>query len=197
VSIPATSKFWTYEKYRQLPDDGIRYEVIHGELLMTPSPSPTHQTLSRRLQFVFYQLEQQGQGQIFNAPIDLMIPGGTPVQPDLVFLRQNQAHLVTSRGIEGVPELVVEILSPSTATVDRTKKLHLYAAAGVRRYLLLDPGSQTMEILLHDGEGYRLEASLGPEDRSSLDDYGVVLDMPTLFQGFGPGTTGPTAPGPT
>lgn len=153
---------------------------------MTPAPSPFHQTLSRRLQFVFYQLEQKGEGLIFDAPVDLLMPGATPVQPDLIYLRQDQASLVTGKGIEGVPELVVEILSPSTATVDRTKKLNAYARAGVRRYLLLDPASQTLEILLHEPAGYRLEASLGPQDTFSLDDYGLVLDMASLFKGLSP-----------
>ncbi|MGE0495569.1 MAG: Uma2 family endonuclease [Vulcanimicrobiota bacterium] len=184
MTLPLEDKVWTYEDYRELPDDGIRYEVIEGRLYLTPAPTPYHQTLSRRLQFVFYQLELEGKGQIYDAPVDVLMEGATPVQPDLVYLRADQASLVTRRGIEGVPELLVEILSPSTATRDRTLKLNRYARCGVRRYGVLDPASRTFELLRLDGETYRLEAALGPHDVFDLSDYGVTIDMNALFQGL-------------
>ena len=175
-------KTWTYEEYLQLPEDGNRYEVLEGRLYMTPAPSSYHQILSRRLQFVFYQLELEGKGQIFDAPVDLLIPGAEPAQPDLVYLAPGQEALVTRRGIEGVPEMVMEILSPSTATRDRTVKLHLYERNKVRRYALLDPSARTFELFRLDGEGYRLEASLGPDDQLTIEDYGVTIEMPSLFK---------------
>lgn len=175
---------WTYEKYRDLPDDGNRYEVLEGLLRVTPAPSSYHQMLSRRIQFLFYELERAGQGQIFDAPIDLLIPGATPAQPDLVYLLPEQERFVTRRGIEGVPELIVEILSPSTATRDKTEKLNIYRKAGVHRYLLVDIRSRTLQILRLDGETYRVEASLGPEESWSLRDYGVTLNMSELFEGI-------------
>ncbi len=178
------NKTWTYEDYRQLPDDGNRYEVLEGLLCVTPAPTSYHQTLSRRLQFLFYQLELEGKGLVFNAPIDLLIPGAEPAQPDLVYLAPGQESLVTRRGIEGVPEVVIEILSPSTATRDRTVKLHLYEGNGVRRYGLLDPSARTFELFVLDGPGYRLEASLGPGDQLALADYGVTIDMAALFAGL-------------
>lgn len=180
----SADKTWTYEDYRQLPDDGKRYEVLEGRLYMTPAPSSYHQTLSRRLQYLFYQLELAGEGLIFNAPVDLLIPGAQPAQPDLVYLAPGQESLVTRRGIEGIPEMVIEILSPSTAATDRTVKLHLYERNGVRRYALLDPSARTFELFLLDGPGYRLEASLGPEDQLTIADYGVTIDMATLFAGL-------------
>lgn len=178
----SVDKTWTYDDYRQLPEDGNRYEVLEGRLHMTPAPSSYHQILSRRLQFLFYQLELKGKGQIFDAPIDLLIPGADPAQPDLVYLTSGQAGLVTRRGIEGVPEMVVEILSPSSATRDRTVKLHLYERNGVRRYALLDPSARTLELFWLDGESYRLEASLGPDDELTLPDYGITIEMPFLFK---------------
>lgn len=177
-------KTWTYDDYLQLPEDGNRYEVLEGRLHVTPAPSSYHQILSRRLQFLFYQLELEGRGQIFNAPIDLLIPGADPAQPDLVYLTSTQEGLVTRRGIEGVPEMVVEILSPSSATRDRTVKLHLYERNGVRRYALLDPSARTLELFWLDGESYRLEASLGPDDQLTITDYGLTIEMPFLFQGL-------------
>lgn len=179
-----TDKTWTYADYRELPDDGNRYEVIEGRLLATPSPTAYHQILSRRLQFVFYALELEGKGQIFDAPTDLLMPGADPVVPDLVYLKPGQESLVTRRGIEGVPEMILEILSRSTAATDRTTKLYLYARNGVRRYAMVDPSARTLELFLLDGSSYRLEASLGPEDQFTIADYGVTLEMPALFRGL-------------
>ena len=180
----SVDKTWTYSDYLELPEDGNRYEVLEGQLYMTPAPSSYHQILSRRLQFLFYQLELEGRGQIFNAPIDLLIPGAEPAQPDLVYLAADQEDLVTRRGIEGVPEMVVEILSPSSATRDRTVKLHLYERNKVRRYALLDPSARTLELFRLDGQSYRLEASLGPNDQVTIADYGLTIEMPFLFQGL-------------
>lgn len=77
---------WTYEDYRQLPEDGNRYEIIDGRLYVTPAPSPYHQILSGRLFHSFYPLSQTGKGQMLFAPVDLLMPGATPMPPDLVFL---------------------------------------------------------------------------------------------------------------
>ena len=175
---------WSYAKYRELPDDGNRYEVLEGRLYVTPAPSTYHQLVSRRIQFLFYELERSGQGQIYDAPVDLLIPGADPAQPDLVYLTPEQEALITRRGIEGVPELVVEILSPSTATRDRVHKLHIYRKAGVRRYLLVDIEARTIEILLLKGQDYMVEASLGPESSFAFEDYGVVLDLEEIFRGI-------------
>ena len=175
---------WNYEKYRELPDDGIRYEVLEGHLYVTPAPSTYHQLVSRRIQFLFYELERSGQGQIYNAPVDLLIPGAEPAQPDLVYLTAEQEAVVTRRGIEGVPELVVEILSPSTAKRDRVDKLHIYRKAGVRRYLIVDIEARTIEVFLLSGAHYMVEAALGPESRVVFEDYGVSLDVEEIFRGI-------------
>ena len=175
---------WNYEKYRELPDDGNRYEVLEGRLHVTPVPSTCHQLVSRRIQFLFYELERSGRGQVYNAPVDLLVPGADPAQPDLVYLTAQQESSITRRGIEGVPELVVEILSPSTARPDRVDKLNIYRKAGVRRYLIVDIDARALEIFLLKGENYLLEASLGPESRFEFEDYGVSLDMAETFEGI-------------
>lgn len=178
---------WTYEDYLQLPDDGNRYEIIDGRLYVSPAPSPYHQTLSRRVQFLFYPLELAGQGQIFNAPVDLLMLGATPVQPDLVFLSAEQGPMVTRRALEGVPTLLVEILSPSTAGRDRTLKMNKYASCGVPHYWILDPFSRTLEMYRLADSRYQLERSLGEHDRHDCSDFpGVALDMPALFAGIPP-----------
>ncbi|MBI3927482.1 MAG: Uma2 family endonuclease [Armatimonadetes bacterium] len=173
---------WTYEDYSALPDDGNRYEILYGRLYVTPSPTAGHQIVSKRLQHLLYQLELAGQGYVFNAPTDLLMPGADPVQPDLVFLTAAQKHLIRKKGIVGPPELLVEILSPGTARADRTVKLRNYSENGVRQYWIADPNARTVEFLFLDGESYRLEASLGPGDvYRSPHLEGLVVDLEWLF----------------
>ena len=175
----AAPKVWTYEDVRQLPDDGRRYEVIDGVLFVSPSPRSVHQLLSRRLQFFFYQLELEGQGYVYDAPMDLLMPSCTPVQPDLIFLLADQYEMIRETCIEGVPHLLVEILSPDSGSRDRVKKLRKYASNGVCYYLLLDPQAETLEVLHLDGLVYRLEASLEPGDTWEF--LGKTLDLGQLF----------------
>lgn len=170
---------WTYEDTQTLPEDGRRYEVIDGVLYVSPSPLTVHQILSRRLQFFFYQFELAGQGYIFDAPMDLLMPGCTPVQPDLIFLLRDQRALIRRKNIEGVPHLVAEILSESTRSLDRVKKLNRFAQNSLPYYVLVDPEASTFEVLRHTSEGYMLEASLGPEDTWEF--RGRSLDLAGFF----------------
>ena len=174
---------WTYEDYLALPEDGRRYEVIDGELLMSPSPRTVHQIVSRRLQFFLYQLEQRGLGAVFNAPMDLLMPGCSPVQPDLIFLLPEQFGMVKTNFIEGIPQMLVEVLSPSNASHDRVRKLNRYAASGVAEYVMVDPEERTLEHLRLDRGAYRLEAALAEEDRWSYG--GFTLDLKDLFAPLG------------
>ena len=151
-----------YSDYASIPPDGKRYEIIDGDLYVTPAPSPLHQRMSRRLQ---RQLEDyfdaRALGEVFNAPIDVILTDRDVVQPDLVVVA-NPAQ-VSNRGIEGAPLLVVEILSPSTRTQDRTIKTERYAALGVRHYWIVDPEQRRLECYLSEAGGYRLVAQCGAE----------------------------------
>jgi len=172
-------KVWTYQDYLELPEDGRRYEIIDGVLYVSPSPRQVHQLLSRRLQFFFYQFELEGRGFVYNAPMDLLMPGCTPVQPDLIFLTREQRPLILDKYIEGVPELLVEILSPSTRSLDRVKKLNRYAKNGVQFYLIVDPEASTLEVFVHQAGRFVLDASLGQEDSWTYQDK--TLDLAALF----------------
>ena len=153
-------KHWTYEEYRRLPDDGNRYEIVDGRLLVKPAPRTFHQTISRRLQFLIYGLERSGKGYIFNAPVEVIMPGASPVQPDLVYLTAEQKGLIVEKSIEGVPHLLIEILSPSTASVDRTLKLNTYTRAGVPNYWIVDPEAKTLEVYHLRDDAYSVAAAL-------------------------------------
>ncbi|MFA7484316.1 MAG: Uma2 family endonuclease [Vulcanimicrobiota bacterium] len=176
-------RYWTYEDYLQLPDDRNRYEIIHGRLYVSPPPRTFHQTVSRRIQFLLYRLEQEKKGFIFNAPVGLMIPGGTPVEPDLVYLRTEQRQFIEERYINGPPHLVVEILSPSTASRDRTLKLNLYAQARVPHYWIVDPDACTLEVYHLKGDHYLVHAALDKDGSYTATEEaeGLEIHLPEIF----------------
>jgi Uma2 family endonuclease len=151
-----------YEDYARLPSgDGKRYEVLDGELYVTPAPSPLHQRLSKRLQRGLEDyFEVRGLGEVFNAPIDLILAPHDIVEPDLVLVAEPAQ--VSQRGIEGVPLLVAEVLSPSTRAQDRGIKLRRYGDLGIPHYWIVDPDAQTVECRVLEGGGYRrvVEASV-------------------------------------
>jgi Uma2 family endonuclease len=157
---------WNYDDLRLMPDDGQRYEVIDGDLLVTPAPTTTHQAISKRIQFVLMQqVEQRGLGQVFNAPIDVIFSRTRTVQPDLLVVRTEHAHLITERGVEVAPDLVVEILSASTEHSDRERKAKLYASEGVREYWIVDAAASCIEVYRLGEAGYVLAGKYGPSQR--------------------------------
>ncbi len=157
---------WTYDDYRQMPDDGIRYEVIDGDLHMTPAPSTSHQRASKRIQIeLILQLERSGKAVVYDAPIDVIFSDTRTVQPDLIVVVNERANIISERGIEGAPDLVVEISSPGTSKRDHETKRKLYASEGVREYWLVDPIAKRFLILRLDVSGYAEAGSFGPGDR--------------------------------
>jgi Uma2 family endonuclease len=123
----------TYEDYAAIPDEAGRSELLDGELFaISPTPSPIHQLVSKELRKALYQCDNDYF--VLNAPIDLILSQYSVLQPDIVMLRKDKVHLLTKRGIEGPPDVVVEILSPSTAAKDRGKKMDIYAHYGVPEY---------------------------------------------------------------
>lgn len=180
MSLRVEKTDWTYEDYCQLPDDGKRYEVIDGRLYVSAAPRTLHQIVSRRIQDLLYDLEKAGQGFVFDAPTDLIMPGCTPVEPDLIFLDLSQASYVKEKFIEGVPELLVEILSPNAPAYDRVTKLNRYAASGVPNYWIVDPHNESFEVLeLYQGT-YRIVHALGRGD--SFEFRGLRFEMDDLFR---------------
>ena len=144
----------TYKDYEVLPADGRRYEIHEGELSVTPAPSPQHQRILGNLNEILRQhVKTRGLGEVFFAPIDCILGETTIVQPDLIYLDAARLSLVSGRGIEGAPTLVVEILSPSTTLIDRNAKRQLYRRYGVPYYWIVDPESRAIEAYsLSEGE---------------------------------------------
>ncbi len=156
---------WTYEDYTRLPENGLRYEIIKGELLMTPAPLPKHQRIIANLYgYLWEYLRHQPVGEVFFAPIDVNLPGlASPVQPDLLFIANDRLGIIKERFIEGPPDLIMEVLSAGSEMHDRRTKFELYARAGVREYWLVDPDRRAIEIYVLRGQAYAPLGSFGVE----------------------------------
>lgn len=147
----------TYKDYAALPDDGHRYELHDGALSVTPAPGTRHQRISGELFAALRQhVKAHGIGEVFIASLDVIFSDVTVLQPDLVYLDATRAHLVSERGVEGPPTLVVEIISPSTGTIDRVTKSFLYARHEVPYFWLVDPPARTVEAFRLEGGRYAL-----------------------------------------
>jgi Uma2 family endonuclease len=137
----------SYEDYLLLPDDGMRYEILDGELYMSPSPRILHQRVSRNLQHILQShIMVSGCGELFDAPTDVILNKNNIAVPDLLFVRAGRESVVTDRAIEAPPDLIVEILSKSTAERDRKVKGRVYARFGVRYYWIADADARTLEM---------------------------------------------------
>ena len=144
----------TYEDYVELPDDG-RYEVIDGELYEMTAPTVRHQILLGNLFIIFKpHVRRQRLGSVYMAPVDVIFAEDAIVQPDLVFVSESRRHIIQDHAIVGAPDLVIEILSPSTAAHDRNRKADLYARCGVTEYWMVDTETETIEIRRLGDTGY-------------------------------------------
>jgi Uma2 family endonuclease len=149
----------TYADYCTFPDDGLRYEVLEGAIYMTPAPSTLHQFASKRLQRMLETaLEADGTQLVFDAPIDVILSDADVVQPDLVVAARTQ---LSTRGVEGPPLLIVEILSPSRRDYDRLTKASRYAAFRIGHSWIVDPDARTLEGFALEGNAYQLQVAGG------------------------------------
>jgi Uma2 family endonuclease len=171
-----------YSDYLSVPEDGKRYEIIGGELYVTPTPTFFHQRVSRRLQ---RQLEDyfhdRGLGEVVDAPVTLLLTNNDVMEPDLMVI--GDADQVTDRGIvEGPPVLIVEVLSKSTAARDRSVKAKRYAELGVDHYWLVDPRARRIEGFARDGSRYGRAFAAEGDDRIDVAAWpGLVLDLTALW----------------
>jgi Uma2 family endonuclease len=159
----------TYEMYAEMPDDGSRYEIVDGTLeMMSPGTSTTHQAVSGELMYLL-MLSCKTDYKIFHPPFDVIFDKVNVLQPDLMMVHRSRLDIVTARGIEGAPDLVVEILSPSSRKRDKIVKRRVYAKHGVPEYWLIDTDSRTLEQNLLVGEAYELINLFQGEDRVTSD----------------------------
>lgn len=144
-----TKSLVTYDDYLTLPADGKRYEIIEGELFMTPAPTTDHQKVSSNLEQIFYNfLDQHPLGELYHAPTDVVFSMTEVVQPDIVFILKERKEIITKRNIVAAPDLIIEITSESTAVTDRTTKKALYEKHGVKEYWIVDSDAKTIECFV-------------------------------------------------
>jgi Uma2 family endonuclease len=156
----------TYYDFCQLPDDGKRYEIIDGELFVTPSPRITHQKIVTRLSHYLLEfVENNRLGQVFVAPLDVVFSDYDVVEPDVFYVSNERAPaLAEGKNVQGSPDLVVEVLSETTENRDRTIKLKLFARFDVREYWMIEPNGPSAEIYRRTPQGLEFCARLSSAD---------------------------------
>ncbi|MCC6790603.1 MAG: Uma2 family endonuclease [Thermomicrobiales bacterium] len=173
MALPATQhppssqiRALTDEDLQTIPADGNRYELINGEIRMSPAPSTLHQTIVVQLtELLNRQVREGGLGAVFVAPFDVKLSRHLVLQPDLLFVARDRLSIVSESGVNGAPDLVIEVLSPSSRQFDTGAKASLYADYGVREYWIVDPNDKTISVhALRDG---RYELINRPTDAAS------------------------------
>ncbi len=175
----------TVRSYMSIPEgDDKRYELIDGELILAPSPVTQHHRISSNLLRALDEfVESQSLGELFYAPMDVVLSDHDVFQPDILFISNNRLHIIGDRNIQGSPDLVIEILSPSTETRDRDIKLEQYLRFGVREYWLIDPQERTLEVL-KAGDTEFETVRVYPERTTAMSPTleGIQVEVDRLFE---------------
>ena len=176
-------KYFTYYDYLELPEDGKHYEVINGELIMVAAPYSIHQKVSIKIEYELLNFnERMKKGELFHAPIDVVLSETNVVQPDILFITNENSGIITEKNISGAPDLIVEILSPSTAYYDIVEKKEIYEKYGVREYWIVDPKKRWVEIYINIENKFKLNQRL--EQEGILKSYileGFQINMEKIF----------------
>ena len=174
----------TVKDYIELPEGPPYYQLIEGELIMSPAPSYSHQkTVGRVFLKLSMLLEEKGLGEVLISPIDLYLDEKNVFQPDIVVLLKEGKAKVEEKGIFGPPDVVVEILSPSTAYYDLIVKKEVYERAGVKEYWLLDPNRKTFEIYRNTEEGFKLSFQAREKGKVLSEILGLEVDLKDIYEG--------------
>jgi Uma2 family endonuclease len=160
----------TYDDFVLFPDDGLRHELIDGEHYVTPAPNTKHQHIVLKLGArILNWAEGSDAGKVFVAPFDIIFTKFDVVEPDVIFMSSERAaKILTSANVQGVPELVVEVGSPSTRRRDETVKRTLYEQAGVFEYWLVDPERDVVRVFRREGDRFAGPVELSAAARHVL-----------------------------
>ncbi len=161
---PSTRKNLTYADYLKI-DDGQRYELLEGELALTPALGFSHQYIAANIEaFLRSYVEKNDLGLVLFAPFDVVPAEDVVLQPDVLYLSRERFPLLTEDCLKGMPDLVAEVLSPTSGRRDRLRKSRLYLRYGVREYWVADPAAETVEVFSAGEKGWLLAGVYGPED---------------------------------
>ena len=173
---------YTYADYLLTPDD-VRYELIEGELIMAPAPTPKHQLIS--VYFVMFLapfVRNHGLGWIFPAPIDVHLSDTNLLQPDIIFVSNEREGIIGETNIQGAPDLVIEIASTRTRTLDRTVKRELYERFGVLEYWMAYPVEETVAVLRLENGRFESVGHYTREDSITTPLLpGLAIDLNEIF----------------
>ncbi|MEO0155427.1 MAG: Uma2 family endonuclease [candidate division WOR-3 bacterium] len=176
-------RIWTYEDYLKLEDDK-RYEVINGRLTEMPAPTPWHQDIAGCLYFVMRKfVMEKGIGKIYYSPIDVVFRGDVILQPDIVYVSKERLGIIGEKAIMGVPDLIVEIVSPSTTRRDTVVKKGVYENFGVKEYWIVYPEEKAVEVWVLGEKGkYELYSFAEKEGKvKSKVLEGLEVDLKEVF----------------
>jgi Uma2 family endonuclease len=164
---PQTSTKMTYEDLLLLPEDGLRHEIIDGEHYVNASPLEKHQRVSYNfIVEIGIYLRQHPVGRLYHAPFDVVFSRYDVVEPDLMFISKEHLAIITSRNVQGSPDLLIEILSPSNTRYDEVTKRALYERTSVGEYWIVDPIHDTVRVFRRNAEGrYEIAANLSRNER--------------------------------
>lgn len=172
----------TYADYLSFPDDGLRRELIGGELFVTPAPNVRHQRIALRIaRALADHVDAHGGGEVFIAPCDVVLSDSDVVEPDVFFVASAISGAVTEANVQGPPSLVIEVVSdPRT---DRVRKRDLYARHGVLEYWVVDPEADRIEVYHPSGGAYTKPEIFEPEETLSTPLLpGLALDVASLLR---------------
>ena len=171
----------TYEDFLTLPDDGVRREIVEGEVLVTPSPNVRHQTLVLRLAYALENhLREHGGGRGFVSPLDVRLSEHDIVEPDVILVADDRVGIIKDKYLLGSPSLLIEVVSdPRT---DRVRKRDLYARAAVPEYWIVDPDADRVEVYRLEGSAYPKPTILEPGETLTTEMLpGLRIDLAELF----------------
>jgi Uma2 family endonuclease len=175
MTIHTAPRKMTYEDLRALPEDLLRHELIDGEHIVSPAPSVKHQRVAFNVALIIANwVRPRGFGEVFMAPLDVRFSRFDVVEPDVLYVSAANAKRLLEWCVDGAPDLVVEVVSPSSRRLDMERKLRLYEAYGVEEYWLAYPEIDTLEVYRRAADGrLALQASLSLA-------AGDVLETPLL-----------------
>jgi len=187
MSVPNPHIRFTYDDYQTLPEDSLkRYELLDGDILVSPAPTVLHQWVAANLEFILQShVRRHHLGVVLASPIDVVFGEGNVrevVQPDILFISNERRRIISDKEIQGAPDLLIEVLSESTAERDRGYKKTLYGRYGVCEYWLADPQARTINVYAIRGEDLVLTGTFrnGDTMRTVLLP-GLVIELDAVF----------------
>ena len=187
--MEVVAKKITYQEFKEMEfdeNDTSWYELINGELVRKHSPTISHQNIADNILIAMKTYARQKKlGKVFSAPLDTVLDDGNVYHPDVLFVKKDRYHILdeTEEVIIGAPDLVVEVLSKSTAIYDRGDKKDIYEKYGVREYWLIDPKSKTIEVYNFESERFRLK-QLADETGTAHSEVleGFKIELAKIFE---------------